>query len=159
MSFKPLGYHFEINSHLSPQELRRQLRENKNRWFQAKDGPRGWIVGPFMCLWSSALDRYGPMVLARISPNNFGTKISGRAGADLNGTLLFILITPFMAWLTWKMHDSGQGSFRLFLVVGVIFGLGLPLTLWVNSSDRSHADPLVNFIRKVAGATEVNTRS
>jgi hypothetical protein len=148
LRFLPLGYRFEVVSPMSKGEAIAAIRKRKKGWLVPKRGARGWIVGPFICLWWSATDQYGPMVLARIETDGFGTKIVGRAGADLNGTLMFLLLAPIMAWITFKMAEQGQGSLRLYLVIGIVFGLGLPLTLWINHKDRRDADPLVNFIRK-----------
>lgn len=106
-------------------------------------------MGPFICLWMSALNRYGPMLIGRISNRGLvGSQIVGRAGADLNGTALFLLLTPLMAWITWQMHRHGQGTTQAYVVIGLVFGLGLPLTLWINSKDNKNAEPLVRFLHQ-----------
>lgn len=148
MVFQPLGYRFEITSTLSLEKAKSRIRQKKKRWFDPQNGARGWIVGPFICLWQSALDRYGPMVVGIVRKDGLGSKVVGRAGADLNGTAMFILLAPFMAWATYKMVETGQGSLRAYVVIGAIFGLGLPLTLWINSANRREADALVHFVRK-----------
>ena len=159
MPFQPLGYRFEIDSPMNPASAIAAIRRKKKGWFAISDGPRGWILGPFLCLWNSAFDRYGPMVFARITANGLGTKIVGRAGADLNGTLMFLLLTPLMGWSTFKMIEQGQGSIRAFTVIAIIFGLGLPITLWINHKDRSDADPIVRFIgRAVASSNHESDR-
>jgi len=145
--FEPLGYTFEVASPFPPENVKSSIRAGKKGWLDPKDGPRGWIIGPLMCLWMSAFDRYGPMIIAVVKKDGSGTRVVGRAGADLNGTAFFLLLAPLMALITWKMHQAGQGSTRSYVVIGAIFGLGLPLTLWLNSQDRKHAEPLVRFIR------------
>ena len=159
MAFKPLGYAFEVTSPLPPEKLKSVIRERKKGWLDSKDGPRGWILGPLMCLWMSAFDRHGPMVIALIQKGSFGSRVAGRAGADLNGMALFLLLTPLMAWVTWQMHQAGQGTTRAYLAIGAIFGLGLPLTLWLNSQDRKHADPLVRFIRNTVTVSGQSLRA
>ncbi|HEX4874926.1 MAG TPA: hypothetical protein VFV06_08495, partial [Sphingorhabdus sp.] len=123
-------------------------REKKG-WFESKDGPRGWIIGQILCLWLSALNSHGPMVIALLKNDDRGTRIIGRAGADLNGTALFLLLTPLMAWISWQMYLHSQGTIGAYIAIGIIFGFALPLTLWINSRDRRDADPLVSFLRRV----------
>lgn len=146
--FQPIGYRFQVVSLLDEAMTKTKIRQKKVGWFTAKNGARGWIVGPYMCLWWSGIDRHGPMILARIKLEGAGCIISGRAGADLNGTLAFVALTPLMAWLTYMMARASQGSITSYVTIAIVFGLGLPLTLWINSKDRREADPLVNFIRR-----------
>jgi hypothetical protein len=153
VSFKPFGYRFEICSPLSVPAAKDAIRRKKSGWFESKESPRGWILGPMLCLWRSAFNQHGPMVFAILKEDELGARIVGRAGADLNGTALFLLITPLMGWITWQMHQDGQGSTRGYIVIGLLFGLGLPLTLWINSKDRRDADPLVNFLRRAVQPT------
>jgi len=154
-----LGYGFEIASQHPPDEAKRRLKAAMLPWFAAKTGPRGWIVGPYLCLWRSAFDKYGPMVFARIRADGFGSKVSGRAGSDLNGTFWFMLLTPIMAWVVYMAHREGQFSVHMFVTVGIVFGLGLPLTLWFNHVERKSADPLVRFIERSVGAATPKPRN
>ena len=55
MTFQPFGYRFEITSELTPTEAKAAIRSKKTTVFDVKNGARGWIVGPFICLWFSAL--------------------------------------------------------------------------------------------------------
>ncbi|HWV61585.1 MAG TPA: hypothetical protein VN034_13060 [Sphingopyxis sp.] len=159
MAFQPLGYRFEISSTLSLEKAKSRIRQKKKGWFDPQNGARGWIVGPFMCLWLSAFNQHGPMVVARLKHDGMETKIVGRAGADLNGTALFLFLTPLMAWLVYQMARHGQGSTGQYIILGLLFGAGLPLTLWVNAKDRREADPLVHFVRKALSSTDRSARS
>jgi len=60
---------------------------------------------------------------------------------------MFLLLTPLMAWMLYQMAQLGQATLRQYIVIGIIFGLGMPFTLWINSRDRKEADPIVEFIR------------
>ncbi|MEL7691778.1 hypothetical protein [Citromicrobium bathyomarinum] len=153
-----LGYRFEVVSRHPPEEVKRRLKSEMLPWFEAKNGARGWIVGSYLCLWRSALDRYGPMIFARIRGDAFGSKVSGRAGSDLNGTLWFVILTPIMAWIVFMAHREGQYSIQMFVTVGIVFGLGLPLTLWFNHKIRKDADPLVRFVERSVGAVTPQMR-
>ncbi len=144
---------------MGPAAVRQAIRIKKSEWFEAKSSPRGWIVGPVLCLWMSAFDRHGPMVVGYIREEGFGSRIVGRAGADLNGMVMSLLLTLLMFWLTWKMYQHGQGTTGAYVVIAILFGLGLPLTLWINSKDREQADPLVRFISKSVGERSASTNS
>lgn len=84
--------------------------------------------------------------------------MSGRAGSDLNGTLWILLLTPFMAWVVFMAHREGQSSIQMFVTAGIVFGLGLPLTLWFNHKMRKDADPLVRFVERSVGAVTPQPR-
>lgn len=93
------------------------------------------------------------MIIGRIARDEFGSKITGRAGADLNGTLLLIFLLPLMLLLMLGMHQSGQGTARLYALVAIVFGIGLPFTVWFNFKARKEADPLVRFVRQTVGSS------
>lgn len=107
MGFQPFGFTFEIFSSLPPERAKAALRSKKTSLFDAQNGARGWIAGPFICLWFSAFDRYGPMLFGLISAYNLGTRVRGRAGSDLNGVAMFTLSIPLVGWLIFKMVAEG----------------------------------------------------
>lgn len=154
MAFQPFGYPFDISSRLSPADLRRSIRSRSRDWFDTKDGARGWVVGPVVCLWFSALDRHGPMLLGWISPNTWGTRIAGRAGSDLNGLLLLAALTPFVVFCLFMLASTG-GSRSLEGVVfaGGFYALICGAVLWAKHAFRREAEPLVRFLRDAAKAS------
>lgn len=146
MAFQPLGERFEIRSPLAPAEARAAIRTQWRGWFAQAEGPRGWIIGPFLCLWNSAFNRYGPLALARIGADaSGGTRITGRAGSDLNGTLFLLVLIAVMLAMVAQMIAEGAGRFAL--VVGVLASL-FPLSLWLANKDRHDDRPLVAFLRR-----------
>ena len=80
MGFQPFGYRFETFTSLPPAEAKAAIRSKKTSIVDAKNGARGWILGPIICLWFSAFDNYSPMLFGLISTNNLGTRVHGRAG-------------------------------------------------------------------------------
>ncbi|AOL93533.1 hypothetical protein [Porphyrobacter sp. LM 6] len=148
MAFQPFGFRFEISSSLPTAKAKAAIRSKKTSIFDAKNGARGWIAGPFICLWFSAFDRYGPMLFGLISADNFGTRVRGRAGSDLNGVLMFTLLIPLMAWVVYKMISEGQATGRQLVVIGLVFLVGGPLIYWSAHRERKDAEPLVRFLRK-----------
>jgi len=144
MSFQPFGYRFEVRSPRPPAEVKAAINSRKKSLFEVKDGARGWMAGPFLCLWFSAFDRYGPMLFGIVSSDGAGTRVHGRAGSDLNGVAAFSLVLLLMAFLTYQSIAEGTTGdvavMALFLVVA-------PLIYWVAHKDRKSAEPLVRFLR------------
>lgn len=148
MEFQPFGFSFEISSNLPPAKAKAAIRSKKTNLFDAKSGARGWIAGPFLCLWFSAFDRYGPMLFGLISSDNSGTRVRGRAGSDLNGVLMFTLLIPLMALIVFEMISGGQATGQQLAVIGLVFLVGGPLIYWSAHKERKDAEPLVRFLRK-----------
>lgn len=147
MAIQPFGYRFDIVSRMPPAEVKAALRSGMKAWFETKDGPRGWIVGPFLCLWRSAFDQYGPMLFGCISYDNLGTRLRGRAGSDLNGVVMFALLTIAMGFLCFKLLSAGPEAAVLGVYLVCIFVVGGALVFWMAHKDRHEAEPLVEFVR------------
>jgi hypothetical protein len=144
--FEPFGYSFEVKSPSQPSDVKAVIRSRKKGWFDPKEGARGWILGPFICLWFSAFDRYGPMLFGRISQAGLGTKITGRAGSDLNGLLLFSGLLPIMALVLYQLIAAGDYTTLHLLIIGGILLLSPLVFLW-SHNNRREAEPLVRFLR------------
>ncbi len=154
MAFQPFGYPFDLSSPLSPADLRKSIRSRSSDWFDMKDGARGWVVGPVVCLWFSAFDRHGPMLLGWISRGTWGTRVVGRAGSDLNGLLLLVALTPIMAFCIFMLASTG-GSRALEGAgfAGGIYALICGVVLWAKHAFRREAEPLVRFLRDAVKAS------
>lgn len=159
LGFQPFGYRFEIFASLPPAEVKAAIRSKKTGMFDPKNGARGWIAGSFICLWFSAFDRHGPMLFGLISANNFGTRVHGRAGSDLNGVLMLTSLIPIMAWLVFKMVSKGQASNGQLLVIALVFLVGGPLMYWWAHKERKDAAPLVRFLRKALAQPDARSKS
>ena len=147
MSFEPFGYRFEVKSPRPPAEVKTAIRSRKKRWLDAKNGARGWIAGPFICLWFNAFDSQGPMLFGVISGDGAGTRVRGRAGSDVNGVVAFSLMIPVMALLTYQLIADGSATLRQLLVIAAVFLAGGPVVYWMAHKDRRGAEPLVRFLR------------
>lgn len=145
MAFEPFGYAFEIRSSSRPAETKAAIRSGLKGWLDQTNGARGWIIGPFICLWFSAYDRHGPMLLGRFERTELGTRIKGRAGSDLNGLLVLAVLLPFLAYMLWAVIAGGAatplliGKLAVFLLLGVV-------AFWWAHKDRREAEPLVRFL-------------
>jgi hypothetical protein len=159
MRFQPFGYRFEVTSNLNPANAKKAIRDRKTGIFDAKNGARGWVAGPFICLWFSAFDRYGPMLFGFISSHNSGARVHGRAGSNLNGVLMFTLLIPLMAWLVFMMVSEGQASTGQLFWIGAVFLIGGPLLYWSAHKERKDAEPLVRFLRKTLSPAPALSRS
>lgn len=133
---------------MSLAEAKVAIRSKKTRIFDVKNGARGWVLGPFICLWFSAFDRYGPMLFGMISADNFGTRVHGRAGSDLNGMAIYTALIPLMAWIVFMMISEGQATGGQLVMIAVVFLIGGPLIYWSAHKQRKDAEPLVRFLRK-----------
>lgn len=147
MSFQPFGYRFDVKSRYRPGDVKAAIRARKKGWFHPATGARGWILGPFLCLWLNMFDRHGPMLIGRITGDTLGSRISGRAGSDLNGVAMLALLAPFLAFVLFKGWSSGQMSGPGSLLVFGCTLLLIPIALWIHHSDRKQAEPLVRFLR------------
>ena len=145
MALQPFGYHFEVHSALSPDAVKAAIRSRKKRWFDAKDGARGWIVGPFICLQSS-MWRNAPILLGRISRDNLGTRISGRAGY-LGSIFGLLILTPFPVAFLYLMLATGDYSLKSIALSAVLIAF-ISLVFWIDHRD---AEPLVRFLRDTVG--------
>ncbi|MES2452756.1 MAG: hypothetical protein V4610_19560 [Pseudomonadota bacterium] len=150
MSFQPFGYRFEVRSPHSPVEVTTAIRSRKKGWLDPKNGARGWIAGPFICLWFSVFDQNGPMLFGVVSNDGTGTRVHGRAGSDLNGVVMLSLLIPLIAFIAYEQIAEGSASLRQLLFVAVVFLFGGPLIYWFAHKDRKEAEPLVRFIRDAA---------
>lgn len=150
MAFQPFGFRFEVSSSSRPIDVKATIRSRMREWYDPKRGARGWICGPFICLWLSAFDRHGPMLFGKLTHDAIGTRIAGRAGSDLNGlfvTLLFLPMLAFMLVITLIGTDPSRWN------EGILYG-GLTLLLlgflWLHQKDRGEAEPLVRFLQDMA---------
>lgn len=147
MAFQPFGPRFDIHSPLPFERAKAAIHKRKKRVFDPKNGARGWIVGPFICLWWTPYNKQGPMVFGRIARDGSGTRISGRAGLDLNGAVAAALIAIAAIPITWVMVSSGQASPNGALLFASVFAALLLLGFWARSFFHREAEPLVRFLR------------
>lgn len=143
MAFQPFGYRFDIRSPLGLDGAKSRLRRKTKGWFDPASGPRGWIVGPFFCLWSSAWNSQGPMVIGRLAQDNLGVRITGRAGSDLNGV---IWCTALASGIGVAFLLSGASLSQEDLPWLVVVILGFTLVLGFAHKDRVEAEGLVRFL-------------
>jgi hypothetical protein len=86
------------------------------------------------------------MLIGRISRHDFGTRISGRAGSDLNGLAELVLYQLIFAGFTVQMIARGNyGTGELAWFAGLLL-LSL-LVFWFSHKQRREAEPLVRFLR------------
>lgn len=151
--FQPFGYRFHVRSWLPPEQVKTALRSRMKDWFDAHPGARGWIVGPFICLWLSAFDRTGPMLLATVGRGDLGTRVSGRAGPDLNGLAVYIVTLPVLAVMLHQIVAAGSYPLQTVLIIGGLLLLSR-LILWASHKDRRRGEPLVRFVEDAVARAE-----
>lgn len=144
MVFRPFGQRFDLVSLMAPDAAKAAIRARKAPWFAVKSGARGWLVGPFVCLWFTALDSNGPALYGRIRAEAGGTRISGWVGSDLSGFLIALVLVPAMLLLLYEVFVAGSGPWLLSF--GLPVGLGA-LLLLAKLAFRRDAEPLLRFLR------------
>lgn len=150
MAFRPLGDRVDIRSPLSVATVKAALQKGMKPWFDSRRGPRGWMLGGLLCLWLDPYDRSGPMLLAVIRQDESGTRVTGRGGSDLNGTLYIgILGTIFVS----MMLIGAPPERGLWAMTGAIFAL-VVVSFWIAHRYRRDADPLVRFVARSLEAIE-----
>jgi hypothetical protein len=158
MAFQPFGYRFEVRSLSAPSDLRATIESRMKELYDPNNGARGWIAGPFLCLWFSAMDEYGPILLGRISRDRQGTRITGRAGSDLNGLAAVSVGMLLLAVCSYLAVSSGNYTFGEL----VFFAASIPLFalfFWWSHKQRREAEPLVRFLRDSASIADGTLRA
>jgi hypothetical protein len=149
MAFEPFGYRFEVCSALSPDAAKAAIRSRKRGLFDSRGGARGWIAGSIICLQSDN-SRNPPMIIARISQSDLGTKIKGWAG--YLGSVGLIGLVPVLAYGAWLIFsDPNMDHAPAYLLFEAFVVAIMSLVLWMNHRSRHDADPLVCFLRDAVG--------
>ena len=154
MSLQPFGPPFEIDSPLSAAEVKARVRRRAKDWFERSNGARGWIVGPLVCLWWSAFNPRGPMLLGWISPSCAGSRILGRAGSDLNGVayvtlLIIIIVASQLIRMVFHVEEVGSALMSAGLLIVIVIPIWL-LGAWMRQPLHDEAEPLLRFLRNTA---------
>lgn len=139
----PIGFGFEVKSALSPEALKSAIGSKKKRLFDMRSGPRGWIVGPLICLWLSPYWTMGPNAVGLISRDGPASKVVGLAGFDLGGTAMLIVIA-FLGPLAIGL--SGIAGFGFSILALILFPIGGALIMWSRAQFHHEADPIVRFL-------------
>ncbi len=108
MAFRPLGFGFELKTPLDLAECKSRIRECKQHWYDPSEGPRGFLLGRFICLWNSLVDRQGPMLIGWIHDDGMGCRVSGRSGSDINGMLYLGFIGALLPFIALGLFRDGQ---------------------------------------------------
>jgi len=145
MPFQPFGYHFTVKSEFSPAQVRALIRLNKKKVLDPKVGTRGWVAGPFICLWLDPYSSTGPSLFGFICADGAGTRIHGRAGSNLFG-IVFISLVLFLTVLALSMLLTDRASIAQFVGLLLVAPILVPLLYWQAHRKRREAEPLVRFL-------------
>ena len=88
-----------------------------------------------------------------ISDDGFGSRIRGRAGADINGLVMYLLIVPLLLVILYQIDRTAGATTGQIVVIGGL-ALAAPLFLWWAHKARREAEPLVRFLRKSLNARD-----
>ncbi|KGB52131.1 hypothetical protein FG91_03765 [Sphingopyxis sp. LC81] len=151
MAFRPFGFAFELRTPLDLAESKRRIRQCKQPWYDPSDGPRGFIVGRFICLWSSVVQSQGPMLIGRIRDDGMGCRIAGRSGSDINGMLYLALTGVLLAVVAAGLYRDGQMGPSAAMMLALC-AVALILLLWSASRERRAGLVLVDFVELTLGS-------
>ena len=150
MRFRPLGFAFEVRTALDLAESKRRVRQCKYGVFHPDDGPRGFILGRFICLWNSLIDSQGPMLIGWMLKDGSGCRIKGQSGSDLNGILSLVFAGIMLSVVAVMAFRNGLGG-TSFYVMLALCTVALVLLLIAASNERREGLPLVQFLQTAAG--------
>lgn len=156
VEIQPFGSGFSVNSPLSAKALTASLRSKLKPLFDMRSGPRGWIIGPLVCLWLSPYWTMGPGAIGLISRNGPASRIVGLAGFDPAGSAMLLIIAlcaPLMIGL------SGNAGFGFSMLALVLFPAGCVLIMWTRSRFHHEADPIVRFLETASRPASRQTRA
>ncbi|MBL9068339.1 MAG: hypothetical protein JNN10_18820 [Sphingopyxis sp.] len=150
MALRPFGFGFELKTPLGLAESKSRIRECKRHWYDPSEGPRGFILGRFICLWNSLINSQGPMMIGWLFKDGSGCRIKGQSGSDLNGTFLFVfagIMLPIVAVMAFR---NGQGGTSFYVMVAMCM-VALVFLLIAASNDRRDGLTLVHFLQTAIG--------
>jgi hypothetical protein len=93
------------------------------------------------------------MLFGRITRDKLGTRISGRAGSDLNGLAMACVLLSVLALLWYPMLADGAYSTKQIAITGGGLMALFLLVFWTKHAFRRDAEPLVRFVRDVVTAS------
>lgn len=153
MRFRPFGFAFEVRTALDLAESKRRVRQCKYGVLHPDDGPRGFILGRFICLWNSLIDRQGPMLIGWMLEDGSGCRIKGQSGSDLNGILSLVIVGIIISIVAVMAVRNGHGN-TSFYVMMTLSMVGLAILLIAASNERREGLPLVQFLQMATGGDE-----
>lgn len=151
MAFLPLGFAFELKTPLGIAESKSRIRECKQPWYDPHDGPRGFVLGRFICLWNSMVDRQGPMLVGWIHDDGTGCRIAGRSGSDINGMLYLCLVGALFPVIAVGLFREGKMGFSGAILLA-LSAAALILLLWSASRERRAGLVLADFLELTLGS-------
>lgn len=151
MAFRPLGFAFELRTPLGLAESKSRIRECKQHWYDPSDGPRGFVLGRFVCLWNSMVDSQGPMLIGWIHDDGMGCRIAGRSGSDINGMLYLSLVGVLLPVIAVGLFRAGRMGLSGAIML-VLCAAALILVLWSASRERRAGLALADFLELTLGS-------
>lgn len=138
---------FTIECDQTPDQVKGATKNSLVGWFEARDAPRGWIVGPVLCLWRTALAN-DDVVYAIIRQKAWRTQIVGFALDQLAGVFCALLLVVTLLWLVIGTASGSlylMGTLPLGLVVATLLAL---VIFWSRSETEART---ISFLRSKFG--------
>lgn len=147
-TFWPFGYAFEIKTPMSPDQVKFKIREGLKPWFELRDGPRGFVLGPIIWLWLEYTPR-GPSLIALIDRESGETRVRGRAGFNIAAAFgLAGCVIGYAALIIF--HPDYRASTRAIFGF-TCFTIFSVLIIWSLHHLRNDANPLFRYLERRLG--------
>ncbi|MFB0612173.1 hypothetical protein [Aurantiacibacter poecillastricola] len=136
---------FRIQSRLPPEQVRGLVKGAFVDWFEIREAPRGWIIGPLMCVWRTAFTNDNT-VYALILRAGWRTRVVGFSLSDV-ARPFFALCLLAILWGIWNQYAAGEMLLRGAILFSVI--IGALFTLLARWPMAKREPPSVRFLRRL----------
>ena len=137
---------FVIRSATNVAETRQRVRALLRPWFDPKQGPRGFVLGRLVCIWSGLSLYHTFELVALIRRDGWGARISGIT--TLMQAALALLLVPAVAaiWaavgmVTGELYAMGAVPILLVSILTVV------LAAWLLRRNNNEHNEIVGLLR------------
>ena len=141
---------FRIDCADQPEQVKVTIKEALSDWFDPREFPRGWIAGPVMCLWRTAMTNDN-IVYAIILRDGWRTRI---IGFTLSQFARSFFIFALLGAIVWLIASTVQGDLFHIGTLPLAIFCGAALAVLIFWPESSQEDRTVTFLREaVEGQT------
>lgn len=136
---------FRIDCADQPEQVKVTIKEALSDWFDPREFPRGWIAGPVICLWRTAMTNDN-IVYAVILRDGWRTRI---IGFTLSQFARSFFIFALLGAIIWLIASTVQGDLFLIGTLPLAILCGAALAVLIFWPESSQEDRTVTFLREV----------
>lgn len=138
---------FSIGANGDVADTRRRIRRLLGPWFDRTPGPRGFVVGRLVCLWSGMHAHHQPECVALIRRDGWASRIQGMTFSLATSFALLLLPVGGTLWaasglVDGSLYPMGALPILVLCLAAVVGGVWLTLR---SDPDRN---PVVKALRR-----------